>query len=115
MSGKSRAWSEILLVVLAEFRRIEEARISHAYEGVVLEHWVEIKGLWWIRPLERRSLELLLKLGTEDPVEIFKICSLIVGSMTEINVIIRELSILSATVILLHVVHGINLVTQVDS
>lgn len=117
---KSRTWSKILLVVLTEFRCIKEARISHADEWVVLEHWVEIKRLGRIRPLECLSLELLLKLGTEDSIEIFKVRSIIVCSMTEINVIIWELSIIwSVSIILLHVllavVHRINLVTQVDS
>ena len=117
MCCKSRTRSEILLVVLTEFGRIKEARILHAYEGVVLEHRVEIKGLLLIRPLECLSLELLLKLGTEDPVEIFKVCSSIVGSMSEIDVIVGELSVLSGTVtiIIRHVILRINLVTQVDS
>lgn len=117
---KSCAWSEILLVVLTEFRSIEEARVSHTLEGVILKHRVEIKGLWLIRPLESWALELLLKLGAEDPVEILKVRSLIVGRMTEIHVIVGKLlSILSTTVILLHVVPkltiGIDLVSKVDS
>lgn len=114
---KASTWSEILLIVLAEFRGVEKTRISHVYKRVILEHRAEIKGLWKTL-IERWTFKLLLKLWAKYSIEIFKVVVLI---MTKVDVIIEMLPILSIhkwSVMLIWaslMVHRIHLVAQIDS
>lgn len=105
MVTETHARPEILWVVLSKFWGIKETWISHAFKGVVFEHWVEIKWVIYVSSpsLKCWTLELLLELRTKYSIKIIEIASLVV---TDINVIMPN--------ILLHVVR-INLVTKIDS